>query len=512
MSLADLPPELLGSIAKSLALDGPLAPFACISKSWQYAVESLLFSSLRLTSEDLDFLDAYVATSSSLRRSVLKSVDFTVVLPTYDRAACARFEQEQDRQANNAVFSEAMQRLFAALKSCDEVEQPGPMRLGLPAPYSPGDAGHRKSEKDNPGYLGDRRYEQSYLALLAGETLPELQRIRSFAVFAATPRYVEPSAAVALAIKMPGLEKVMWQLWDGERMVPKLRKRLRLDLASALLSATSALKMLKDVEFKLQHEGPCNESFTNADVSGDSTDIGVDQLSQSLKKLLQTSSLVNISLQGPICIGRHLFDGDLESGATDTWPNLQEFRMSFSIVRPDGGWYFERDPSAPSWQSDDDEEPHHGGWSESTGSDLEDSESFEEADSDELQRLDIYDENKASRLQGFEPAHYFRTQPNEHLSLLLKAMAQSVLRMPSLRIFAAGADIQPCPRTDYNPQTFEFEYAVLGTTNWKDQTSADEGSDRLYWTVPTGWRMGETLEKSWRRVLDEDGIVRYEEW
>ena len=358
--------------------------------------------------------------------------------------------------------------------------------------------------------LWQHRYEHSYLRLLDPKELPVLQRVKSFEVFASVPRYVQPAAIAEIARRLPNLETARWQLWDGERKFPELRTQLRREFATALGSLD--LPQLRSIHLLLQHENPFDEDFINADVRYD--DEG-DRLSTSLGTFLRSQqNITKITLDGPICISAALFH---DTGEQSVWLNVQELFLSFSAVRPDGGWYFDRDPEAPTSDEDDNvgleyQNSKLNDDDEESGSDYDANEPFFSEPTDLDRPSDSYNARKEARLNGTAPTRIFRSLPNSATTHLLEAMARSIQFMPRLKTFSAGADIQPCARTKYDPQNFEIEYAAKGVANWKDEGVEDRERARLHWTVPRGWRMGGELEGLWRSVLGEEGVVRYEEW
>ncbi|RMX73439.1 hypothetical protein D0869_13604 [Hortaea werneckii] len=528
MSHVDLPPELLAHIVSYLAPEGPLSPYASISRDWQYAVEANTFSSLRFQTNDLTNFECLVADSYVHRRAAVKSIGFTAVLPTYDDIACAQFEKEADKQANNESFSDSIQRLFSALAKCDDVANPRPIKLLLHAPYSPMDRGHRdhmqpiRSDKGSEnGLLGqstdwtrlwkyemqrnalgdlyEHRYEHSYLRLLDPRQLPIIRRIHSFHAFVNEFRYVEPATIVHMSRKMPNLQNNHWKFFDGEQKLSGLRTRLRVQMAEALaLIFEEHSHAVRGVIMELMDPGPLNETFTLPDVRGESED--GDALSLQLSRYLKSEHLVNVQLDGPIVVGPELFSLGGGEGAT-VWPNLERFLLSFSTHRPDGGWYFERDPTTSPESLDPDEEAWEGSESEEESDSAFDSdESFFEVD---LAKPDHYNEAKEDRLQGFKPINCFRTQPNAHLEAFLRSMAVAVGRMPRLHYFAAGADVAQCKRTEHGRRSFEFKFTAV---------QDDREKARLHWVVPQGWSMGEPLEELWEKIIGVDGTVDYEEW
>ncbi|KAI6819125.1 hypothetical protein KC340_g13915 [Hortaea werneckii] len=441
MSHVDLPPELLAHIVSYLAPEGPLSPYASISRDWQYAVEAHTFSSLRFETDGLTNFECLVADSCVNRRAAVKSINFTAVLPTYDDIACAQFEKEADKQANNESFSESIQRLFSALAKCDDVANPRPIKLLLHAPYSPMDRGHRDHMQP---IRSDKGSENGLLG-----------------------------------------QSTDWpRLWKYEMQ------------RNALGDLYEHSHAVRSVIMELMDPGPLNETFTLPDVRGESED--GDALSMQLSRYLKSEHLVNVQLDGPIVVGPELFSLSGGEGAT-VWPSLERFLLSFSTHRPDGGWYFERDPTTSPESIDPDEEAWEGSESEEESDSAFDSdESFFEVDP---AKPDHYNEAKEERLQGFKPINCFRTQPNAHLEAFLGTMAVAVGRMPKLRYFAAGADVAHCKRTEYAGPSFECEFTAVH----------DREKARLHWTVPQGWSMGEPLKELWEKIIGVDGTVDYEE-
>ena len=518
MSLVDLPPELIANVVEILAAHDPkLANYALISDSWKHTVESHTFSSLRITSNDLDRFTDSVSKSHAHRRAALRTIDFTVVLPTYDDDACARFEREHERSINNNAFTAAMQHLFTALSLCEGVEKARPITLRIQNTYSPMDMDHRDAERysaDQSAFdMGQRqdlwqhRYEHSFLKLQKADTLPALNRVTSFSLFADSPRYIEPATSVAIVAKLPKLQSLRCELYDGERKFPATRTQQRQAFGSALDS--HQLATLQSIHLKYQHEAPFNERFVNADVRGESAPLS-DSLSDGLRRFTQAQHITKVTLDGPICIDASFFWSDRDSQTTTSWPNLKELYVTFSAVRPDGGWYFDRDPSVPppdvieDGAQDSEEEDD-----ESDASDLGSEDSFFKQTEEPP---DQFDETRERRLTGVEPTYSYRASPTAELEKLLEAAARASAQMSHLKTMAVGVDVQPSTRTNFEQQSFDFDFVSSGDSHWKDHGLEDASQMRLYWTVPTGWRMSERLESLWQQTIDQNGIVRYEEW
>jgi len=108
-----LPQELISHIATFLERDDdqsqiPLGyrvrspskfpPYATISRMWQYAIGRLTFQEISLKSTELPyFADTFVGH----RRPFLSTLVYEIILPTYDDAKCAKFENENDKRLND---------------------------------------------------------------------------------------------------------------------------------------------------------------------------------------------------------------------------------------------------------------------------------------------------------------------------------------------------------------------------------------------------------------------------
>lgn len=219
-----------------------------------------------------------------------------------------------------------------------------------------------------------------------------------------------------------------------------------------------------------------------------------------------------------MAISADLFWPSDPSTTSPLWPNVTEFHVSFAPTAPNGDWYFMRDPVQPPPENDegDDIFSDHGTTSDSDSLSEADSSGFDSDDSFFAPAsplpLETYNVTREARLTGRIPTRVFRTWPSPILIPLLTAMARAVARMPKLRSFAAGCDIQPCARTNYSLEVFDLDFLVPGQTCSRDKEVGDQQKRRLYWTIPRGWRTNDELQSAWREVIEEDGVVRYEEW
>jgi hypothetical protein len=251
-----------------------LASHATVSRVWQHCIEAVTFANITLTRERLASpLVAQALTPERVCRFV-RSVHVDVLLPEYDETARREIEDDNDKAANNTVFTDVVRKVFALLSPAS-----GMCTDAINSGRDGGDGGGRGSLQQPAGvgvattdyrpkihlsmealclsdtkqlearYLTSIRYEGSYLdlRLAAGESvqdvannLPELHCISKFCVWdyanklhpASSPcrgchRHFAPRALCLLASKMSGLQKVHWVLCDNERRDVGLRKRLR---------------------------------------------------------------------------------------------------------------------------------------------------------------------------------------------------------------------------------------------------------------------------------------------
>lgn len=179
------------------------------------------------------------------RRAALGTLTYEIVLPSYDDEASGRFENAEDKEANDVAFSEAVHGLFAVLKSWEESllqtrpeTQPRPLKLSFHRVYSPSDISRRGTESFHlqgqqefelakRKCLWEHRYEHSVIRLQRWEELPTLPRVNDFRAVVHWGRVVEPESIVKVASKFPSLKVIEWVLSDDEKKDANLRQHLR---------------------------------------------------------------------------------------------------------------------------------------------------------------------------------------------------------------------------------------------------------------------------------------------
>lgn len=193
--------------------------YATISRQWQYAIEYQTFREITVKSTEIETLSRIVINH---RPRLLKQIKLNVILPTYTDADCAIFETEEDKQANDNVFTKAIKDLFALLGSWYDETQPTEngsdtaigqsLRLCLGDCYSPKAFCYRRSKKyweDHQEWkcgrrddLFKRRYESSLLRLESTGGVRKLPHISSFYT-STSHRKVEPRSLALIASRFP---------------------------------------------------------------------------------------------------------------------------------------------------------------------------------------------------------------------------------------------------------------------------------------------------------------------
>jgi hypothetical protein len=515
MSFSDLAPELLTIIVDYLQQSNEgLSKYATVSAAFRGPIESVLFSSLRISSEDFDDFERIVQPQSPGRRDILNTLDIIIILPSYTDAECAFFERDADKQVNNESLTKALLRLFTMLSHRRESSAARPITLGLDDVYSLMDYPRRPDSDQNKWDadigrrkdLFEHRYEHSYPCFLDDDVaeLPRVSTVKKIIISPCTNRLLAPATAAILASRLPDLNTIIWKLNDNDNRYPAIRSGLRRDFARHL--ADLRTRELTRFELEYLHISPSNEGFRNANLLGDD---GLDPFSLQLRHFLSTCNLVTITLTGPICIGSEFFwSDDQHRGLAESWPRLQTLDLDLSIVRPDGGWYLHRDPEVER-DSDDLGLPDDDGYlsdSSSNDSSFNGSEESFFAEGDRLP--DEYDYRREERRAGDMPIRQFRTHPGQELEGLFEAAAKAAIHMKSVKRFAVGFSV--FRRGEHLDLDFTFETRGSQVTSNEHQKGPQ--GNRLLWRVPQGWRMGPSLENSWRRVVGDGGVIDYEEW
>ncbi|KAL9593251.1 MAG: hypothetical protein Q9219_007630 [cf. Caloplaca sp. 3 TL-2023] len=493
--MESLPQELIVNIASFIKIGSEkprLASYATISRGWQSAIEAQTFQHIRLTNLEIDKVSPFLI---GHRRYCINEIEYAIILPEYDDEHCAKYETEEDTEQNDITFTNAISLLFNLLRSW-KGPQSRPewgfknFKISLSECYSPKDGRHRGSDqyeedKEMCGLgkrndLWEHRYEHMTIELQEHPEIPALSFVSDFEISHKLTRRIEPSAAVALARKLPNIKCIRWYLSENERRAPSTRRRLR---------------------NKFPFEDPSNHYFTPKSViyPGDSS---IDHLSSALHTLSLSTNLRSLNLSKVVISPDLFWPTTAKTSSTPTqWPNLHTFTVTFQMTSPSGQWYFTRDQSKP---PDDDEFDGESDEPDEPWSDDSDSNPDSPAPSDPL-RPDTYHPIREARLAGDYPIRHFRTFPADALiNPLLLAMARAAVCMPKLQVMELSSTLR-----DPDRASFEVFYYAAGCVD-PMYVNGDKERDRLVWYV-NAWRPDEEVLKAWRE--GKRGIsVTFVEW
>jgi hypothetical protein len=524
MSLHDLPPELTATVIEYLAQQEPaclqhsisfkphISQYASISLSIQCAVEQHLFTRLTITSDELPTFEELVAQSPK-RRGLLRTLDFTPLLPEYDEIACSRFERPSDQQANNDALTAAVSTLYTSLRDCHKMSS-----IRVNTPYSPTDSCNNRRARyaDNrlDYMLGkkvdiwERRYAQSLLSIRASLDMPLLDQVTTFSMSGDYQRYVAPHSAVTLVRHHPRLEVVKLRLDDNEKTRPELRVQLRTDFARDLLMTPCTA--MKHFLLSYRYEDPTDQRFTNVDVRGAREDCPDDAFSTSLRRfLIAAPDLELVNLSGPICIDESFFEPSDSHSLKRQWHALRELHIEMSAVRPDGGWYLDEDADIP---RDEPSRQTPRTFDETDDDDVDltsDSESSAFSDDSffapgELQP-DDFDPHRDALKTGDAYSLSFRFRPNAAFERVLEAAARFA-SLNEITDMSLRMGVNGCPGTDQRAEMFELELRPKASPGNTSPCST------LYLRVHREWQMSDTLAELLKTRLGLGAVITYETW
>ncbi|KAH7035993.1 uncharacterized protein B0I36DRAFT_347700 [Microdochium trichocladiopsis] len=388
--------ELYDTIVSYVARISAVASLASVSHRWRVSVERRTFREIHLKSSELDFFE-HICRQRPDRQQYIRTIQFSIILPTYDQEKRGLFESDEDRAANDRAFTIAIIRLLDILSHWPS--ENGHLKLRLEEVYSVADrpscrgrwAGtdvdivpgtHTRIDADGTIHtvtdLYEWRYFYSFLDLdrkLVADRghLPEVPVIREF-YLGPTARNIADHVSVILAAQcMPNLSVAMWRLVTWEIKYLRLRRAYRSLLSQAIMTHFLDLNGLKELVIQM---GCPNtwwaDNFIEGDISrGPSTRtsywpddqagraeesgqarVGSDNLSSALRiGLTQLRNLKRLILSGTF--DATLFTEEdpsavsLEGGIVEQsqmapcWGEALEYlHVSFDARRPQGGSYF----------------------------------------------------------------------------------------------------------------------------------------------------------------------------
>lgn len=500
-----LPQELYDTIGACFSdryEDGRIVPYldppfkrpalATVSRRWQTAIERQTFRHISLKSTDLDAFEKIVRGD---RRRFLRSIQYTIVLPTYGKLSCGRFEREPDRLANDNAFTIALHGLFRILRSWDDgkdfIKSNCSFRLDILDVYSPMDDGYRLHGNTNraerldaviPGNgdqisnrdLRDRRFQYSYLRLLRPTDLPLVPAVKSFHTNR-MKRSLSHETAIEIAARLPNLTSGDWYMLDSERLYPTLRRTIRARLTQAVqnLLPTAGLQAIR---LYMDQNMLWNHSWQPADLRPTGTTF--DPLCRTIREATaECEALTSLYIRGTLDARLPWPTPDPTTIVRPFWQNLEHLNVHFHMTTPSGTWYFRAQSRS---QNPVQSIPAPSNTQVPPG--------YGSSEEDDIVAALQYSDLENTMLSGYPPS-VFRLVPNEELlAPLIGAFAQACLQIPSLKVASLSTTIAvPLEfegRRTYTPSEWGIWFAAPGASfHWQLQLEPafrdDMGQRRL---------------------------------
>lgn len=406
----ELPTEILHGIVFNL--DGPLAPYASVSRSFQDLIEQTTFAEINTSSANDEVKLFESAFSRLRRRRLLRTLHFKVERPDISEKRFKKFQDKREAAENNRVYTDAVHALFRRLASWAEVsgmETPC-FRLNITsASPKDGKSPHSSGNHDRPAW--EFRNDYKYIEF---NQVPELPPVACVDVFSPEGRRLDPSTLAAISRALPNLKILDWWFYAAPRRLHTLWLGLRESMASAVLDLAQ-LTALEDLHLYYEDSDPANHDWEPRSVVDSA---GNDRLSVSLSHLCRLPRLRNLKIDGLHTLSPAVFDLHEEKNA---WQSLEYLELQVSAIAPDGHWYFTGDRNL----AEQDEQQDYESNSDAPEAAL---------DSEDSDASDVLPEFKWAKLDGQVPDFDFRRHPNpEVFDPFVMAMASAAVRMPALK-------------------------------------------------------------------------------
>ncbi|KAJ5177632.1 uncharacterized protein N7500_000331 [Penicillium coprophilum] len=331
-----------------------LTQYACVCRQWQLAAETFTFAHLHINSADLESFRQILASSHSTGRYFrVRSLSFKVVLPAYSDRARGHYENKDDRDANNRVFTQAIISLFKILSSWpyhDRYQILLQIYARSPSDWQAEPDWIARRARQQRGYafpeqdLLDRRYERSYLQLTGRVALADARCITSIEVKGSDAvRNIGPAAVCLIVAHLLRLETIIASLRDKERENTKI-----CDTFGSDFSITGWRRSLRQLYLRYKVQAPYSQSLLVP------FNPRPNPLCLVLHRLSQQLEIVDLS---QIIIGPELFWPVDASNTNPFWPRLTKFTASCSYFPTYGYAHLDKsiklDENASSVTSDD---------------------------------------------------------------------------------------------------------------------------------------------------------------
>ncbi|KAK7926769.1 hypothetical protein PG985_003767 [Apiospora marii] len=318
-------------------LEGPLAPYATISRTWQCMIESRTFAQVSVESNTMDLFETAFAPAQARRRQTLRWLDYQVKMPSNEH-------ERPDYMRDFAVFRQSLGTLLRYLATWEVTDTPFELSLKHNPAY------------DHHLYASRRRWiREDEEARSAGRCLtlrdlrisglPTVLCVSNLFWCHSYSRSMKANTIYYISGCFLALERLHLECYDSPKKPHNLRRECRTVLADGINSLQSLprLKKLQIIDrgvFDYQNHSAVLQDFRD--------DQRVDVLCEALRRLAQAGILEELELEN-VLVSADLFrDARLVPNEADvtSWPSLQRLRIAGGIEAPDGTWYWTGDPAA----------------------------------------------------------------------------------------------------------------------------------------------------------------------
>ncbi|CAH0053510.1 unnamed protein product [Clonostachys solani] len=329
-----------------------LAPYAAVSRQWQYATEKRIFRrcTLRTYPGELEkFTEIY--SRYPHRREALRELRLTINIPRNGNT-------KEEHQENQEKFFSDISTLFATFRDWETNEPDTSLRpLHLRVRCCLDTARDRRVHSED--FAPSIRPEDL-------DKLPCIRRITSVDIHHSRCYTIHPHTSGRLLRLMPRVESAAVYFWDPRIPTTGLgvkRRALRQAMADCILMIKDSHPGLKSLYVdRYGWRDPENHYFMPESL----LENGVDTLCQAIRSLSSLPRLEELKLID-VLLSQDLFQDQSKEEASEgitanPWPALKCLEISTECVGADGSWYFTGTPEGDSDDSDfshnfDEEDP-----------------------------------------------------------------------------------------------------------------------------------------------------------
>ncbi|KAK4152974.1 hypothetical protein C8A00DRAFT_34306 [Chaetomidium leptoderma] len=437
---------------------------AAVSRTWQAVVEMRTFRNITLRQHDLAEAARII---TLVRQPLVHTVNIDIQLDDYNEGTRWRVESPAEQQRNSEVYTAAVRGVFNLIQGWEKPSYGDGLDLKLHV-WSPSDINRLSPEAAEDmvrrlPFSPLRRYEGSVIRFLEGaDALPGLKHvvdleIQQFPVRSwqgrELYRAVDPASASLIISKCTNLRRLKLHLMDWPRGALEERKRRRKTIAAAI---DRLPQRLQELRFAYWASPPRDEKCVPPSLLSPGED--EDALSLSLRRFWRRPGTRALNISCTI-LGQEFFwpksegDNDEDAGYNsddhswlETWDrhpsaSLEQLRVDWPILTPDGRWLYERPRAKIADQV---------AWEES---DIRDDDATDLNDNDAAAAVGPTDPDPELDDAAYTNMHRFRIAPVRGLiNPLLKAMARAMGQMPALADFEwVHPGNWPANRVQYNP-------------------------------------------------------------